>query len=235
MKESDHSQDVLRVLYEGFLGHYLHECKNALRNAVDVLENLQHQSARGQPMKPEALTRATEQLRHLADSVMAIPGPRDQIEPVDVNDVIRRVLHDYRGQLRTQDFVTHFAPIPRLLINRWELMTLFQVLLSNAAKAVQMKKGDPPAISISTSTDREREIPMVVIRVEDNGVGIAPDQKAFEFKPGYSTWGEAGYGLAICKSLIDRHGGSLEFDSRRGEGTTVIARIPLKRYQAEAS
>jgi len=236
LKDTDRSQDdALRVLYEGLVGYYLHECKNALRNAIGVLETLQYQATKDSEVRWEAVTRATQQLRHLADSVMALPGPRDQIEPIDVNEVIRRVVHGYRGQLRVRDIVTDLEHIPHLLINRWELMTLFQVLLSNAARAVQMKSEHRPAIRIGTAVDGEGEIPMVVIRVRDNGVGMTEEQLSLAFKPGYSTWGDAGYGLAIAKHLIDRHGGSLKLDSRHGEGTTVTARIPLKRYQAEAS
>ena len=236
LKETDRSQDdALRVLYEGLVGYYLHECKNALRNAIGVLETLQYQATKDSEVRWEAVTRATQQLRHLADSVMALPGPRDQIDPVDVNEVIRRVVHGYRGQLRVRNIVTDLEHIPHLLINRWELMTLFQVLLSNAARAVQMKSEHRPAIRIGTAVDGEGEIPMVVIRVRDNGVGMTAEQLSLAFKPGYSTWGDAGYGLAIAKHLIDRHGGSLTLDSKHGEGTTVTARIPLKRYQAEAS
>lgn len=63
----------------------------------------------------------------------------------------------------------------------------------------------------------------------DSGSGIAPEDLGRVFEPFYSTKGERGIGLglAICRQIIDNHGGTIRMDSTLGQGTTVT--IDLRR------
>ena len=69
----------------------------------------------------------------------------------------------------------------------------------------------------------------VVVRIEDNGIGMAPEvaDRAFDL---FFTTKEAGQGtglgLATVHSLIEAHGGTLDLETTEGEGTTFIVRLP---------
>jgi len=76
----------------------------------------------------------------------------------------------------------------------------------------------------------------VVLSVADTGVGIAPERLADITTPfnsgnlrGVNRRGGTGLGLAITRGLVERHGGSIEVDSRLGGGTTVRLRFPADR------
>jgi signal transduction histidine kinase len=79
---------------------------------------------------------------------------------------------------------------------------------------------------LAISVDREGGT--AVVRVCDNGPGIAPEKLDQVFQPFVSTKGKGmGLGLAICREIVEAHAGRLEVESALGEGTTFTLRIPL--------
>ena len=70
----------------------------------------------------------------------------------------------------------------------------------------------------------------VQITVKDNGSGIAPELVQQIFEPFFSTKGSkgTGLGLSICKGIIDNHGGSIDLESRLGQGTTFTLTLPVE-------
>ena len=95
-------------------------------------------------------------------------------------------------------------------------------LVRNAAEAMT---GQPDArLEVSV----EREGGSAVVRVTDNGPGIAPEKMDRIFEPFVSTKGKGmGLGLAICREIAEAHAGRLDVQSAPGEGTTFTLRIPL--------
>jgi signal transduction histidine kinase len=78
----------------------------------------------------------------------------------------------------------------------------------------------------------------VEVAISDTGRGIAEDIKARIFEPFFTTKGPlkgSGQGLSLAKTLVEKHGGSIRFESVPGEGTTFFVRIPVKAVEAEAS
>ena len=211
--------DPIRILYEARLAQCLHGVRNSLRSAIHRLEVLERQMAAGR-VKPDELHGVKHQIQSVMDELDLLTEPPKRIEPVDVNEVARRALHMFAGPDAGITIRTDFTPIPRLLIDQWELMTAFHNLLSNAVHAVKRSETDRPSIRMITGIEAEREIPMVLIRVQDNGVGIAPEHIAEVGKRGFSTWGQPGLGMAIVKHVVDAYGGSIEIESKAVAGTS---------------
>jgi signal transduction histidine kinase len=67
---------------------------------------------------------------------------------------------------------------------------------------------------------------MVAICVEDNGDGIRPDLLPYIFERGVSGDGSAGLGLAICRDVVESHGGTITVESAPGEGTRITFTLP---------
>jgi signal transduction histidine kinase len=126
--------------------------------------------------------------------------------------------------------VTHDA-LPTVRIDESELAVVFQNLISNAIKY----RGDSaPRIHVSAA----RESGTCVFSVADNGVGIEPQyhEQAFVlFKRlhGPDTPG-AGIGLAVCKKIVERHGGHIWIDSSSAAGTRLCFRLNQVPEQASA-
>jgi light-regulated signal transduction histidine kinase (bacteriophytochrome) len=102
---------------------------------------------------------------------------------------------------------------------------LFQNLIGNAVK--YRKEGVRPTIEIGA----QREQGHWKFHVKDNGIGIDPkykDQAFMVFKRLHSRdkYGGTGMGLAICKRIVERHGGSIWVESQLGQGSTFFFTIP---------
>jgi signal transduction histidine kinase len=96
-------------------------------------------------------------------------------------------------------------------------------LLDNALRAVG------PTGRVKVSTERDGE--MAVVAVTDTGVGIKPEDMEKLFQPFFSTRaaGEGtGLGLALCRRIVLRHGGTIHLTSEYGKGTRSEVRLPLK-------
>lgn len=143
--------------------------------------------------------------------------------PTDPGEVLQDVIQDLRMSIKqTGARVTH-AALPRVFVDQAQLRQLFQNLLGNALKF----SGDsPPVIEVSG----RREGDQAVISFRDEGIGIEPkyfDQIFVVFKRlhGRDTAG-TGIGLALCRRIVDRHGGQLWVESEPGVGSTFFFTLP---------
>lgn len=146
-------------------------------------------------------------------------------EPVDTNEVLDQVLRSLSVQIEDTDATIHRQHLPTVEADKAQLRQVFQNLVSNALKFARPEA--PPRVSITA----EQEGSHWRFHVEDNGIGIDPNEMdtLFEIfqqgKAGYEKGGE-GLGLAICKKIIDRHGGQISVDSKPGKGSTFSFTLP---------
>lgn len=99
-------------------------------------------------------------------------------------------------------------------------------LLSNAAK--HTSGGE---ITLTAAAD----IMNITVRVSDTGSGIDPELLPRVFERGVSGIGSHGYGLSICKTIVEAHGGAIGIESEPGRGTTVTFTIPVYAGQREVN
>lgn len=135
-----------------------------------------------------------------------------------------KILNQYYGRDKIP-VNCEFAEMPPVTCYPGKLNQVWMNLLSNAAQAVAEKPD--PSVSVMTVLDDD----WVTVSISDNGTGINETDQSKIFEPFYTTKpvGQGtGLGLSICHSIIERHGGSIWFESTIGEGTTFKVRIPLK-------
>jgi signal transduction histidine kinase len=146
------------------------------------------------------------------------------VAPASIDVLIRTVgeterpvaeRHGIRFSLRIGDELT--APV-----DAYYLRQAMENLVRNAREALY----DTPNGAVRIELDRENGFAR--IRVIDNGPGIPADRIGTIFEPFMSTKGSGmGLGLPITREIIERHGGSVDVESREGEGTTFTVRLPL--------
>ncbi|HEY2028111.1 MAG TPA: ATP-binding protein [Myxococcales bacterium] len=115
------------------------------------------------------------------------------------------------------------TPLPRVRADRTQMVQLFQNLLSNALKFAGDK---PPSIHIAASLEGQS----CVLTVRDQGIGF--EQKFADrifkiFRRLRRDTPGTGVGLAVCKKIAERHGGTIEAQSSPGQGATFTLRIPI--------
>ncbi|MCL2013498.1 MAG: sensor histidine kinase [Oscillospiraceae bacterium] len=108
--------------------------------------------------------------------------------------------------------------IPDAFVETDRFTQVIANLLTNAAE--HTKNGQ---ISVTADFDDE----YITVRVTDTGEGISPEVLPNVFERGVSGKGSTGYGLYICKTIIEAHGGLIKADSEPGKGTTVTFTVPV--------
>jgi signal transduction histidine kinase len=73
----------------------------------------------------------------------------------------------------------------------------------------------------------------ITVHVSDTGEGVPPEFLSRVFERGVSGKGGKGYGLAICKTIVEAHGGEIKIKSEQGKGTAVTFTIPVYGGQSE--
>ena len=205
-----------------------HEIKNPLTPIQLSAERLEAKLAdRLEGPARETLIRATSTIvgqvsamKGLVDAFAQyarLPSPR--IERVDLNALIREVVHLYEGDTPiTLDLASGLPPVagdPSLL--RQVLVNL----MKNAQEALHDR--DAPHIRVDTAEDAER----IVLGVEDNGPGFPEELKHRMFEPYATTKPRGtGLGLPVVKKIIEEHHGTIEVRNLDGGGARVSARLP---------
>jgi light-regulated signal transduction histidine kinase (bacteriophytochrome) len=155
-------------------------------------------------------------------------GTRGQpFAETDCEQVLQYTLADLQPAIgETKATVTH-DPLPTVLADQSQLGQVFQNLLSNAIKFHGLT---PPAIHIGA----ERRDAEWLFSVRDNGMGIDPQYHErifviFQRLHPRDEYPGTGIGLALCKRIVERHGGRIWVESAFGEGATFYFTIPDRK------
>jgi len=168
--------------------------------------------------------RAAEVIRRLRDLYR-----RGEIrrEPCDLNGLARETVELLRTELLTRHVVPVIEPAPSLAPISGDRVQLQQVLLNlilNAADAMDKAAEVDRLVTIRTEQFGER----ILLSVADRGTGVAADDAAKVFDDFWSTKTEGmGVGLAISKSIVEAHGGSLTMSNNPDRGATFRASLPV--------
>lgn len=146
------------------------------------------------------------------------------IQATNLEHILQQVKSDLETVIETSNALISFDPLPIALVDPTQMRRLLQNLISNAIKYCE---ADIPKIHIGASKDKKDW----TISVQDNGIGIDPQFAErifviFQRLHNREEYSGTGIGLAICKKIIERHGGEIWVNSQEGQGATFSFTLP---------
>jgi PAS domain S-box-containing protein len=153
------------------------------------------------------------------------------MQPIDCQEVLDKALDSLQVALAESDAQVTYHPLPTVSADATQLGQLFQNLIGNAIKFQADRR---PEIHV----DFEERDGGYLFSVRDNGIGIEPQyvERVFAIFQRLHTRDEypgTGIGLAVCKRIVERHGGRIWVESQPGEGSTFYFTLPAERVSTD--
>jgi hypothetical protein len=177
----------------------------------------------------ERIIRDSNQAAEVVRRIRALFKQADpEMLPLDLNDVLAEVLRLLQGEIVKQGVVLETeleATLPHIRADRLQLQQVLFNLLQNGIEAMEGQRGQPKRLTIRARKQQDA----ILIEVRDYGPGLADLDKPFEAF--YTTKEQGmGMGLAICRSIIAAHHGSLCAIPTEGPGATFCLTLPLASH-----
>ena len=247
---SDRPSDAAAPAGDGFVYSAAHDLHEPLRKFKVHLHRLESQPAVESTLaikeEVQQMRRTVIRMQNLLDSLLSLAGIQGRgslFQKVCLTEVWRDVLSSLEPRIaETAATLTVQGTLPDVEADPIQLEQLFQNLLSNALKF--HRHGVPPNIRVTVVTlhntqNRDRQASdtegWCEIQIRDNGIGFDAGEwqkmlRGFHRQNDRTRFEGTGLGLAICRSIVDRHSGSLSANSIPNEGSTLILRLPLRQH-----
>ncbi|QTA80602.1 Two component system sensor histidine kinase, PAS domain-containing [Desulfonema limicola] len=210
-----------------------HDLQEPLRAIVGFLQLLQDRYNNRLDEKGhhyiDRTVKAAHRMQTLINDILTLSRVNTRGEPFvveDLNSVMERTLEDLEPTVRNADAKISYTKMPCTAVDSSQIQSLLQNLIQNAIKYAGKKK---PVIQISCREDET----MYYFSVKDNGIGIDPKfhERIFLVFQRLHTRKEyqgTGLGLALCKKIVERHGGTIWVESESGKGAIFYFTLPKK-------
>ncbi len=211
------------------LSHSIKNILQGMRGGADVVDlGLKKNSMAVVHNGWQIVARNQQRIYELAMNMLAYSAQRQpELEMVNLPQLLDEAVLLIQKQFDTKkvamitDFAADLPPIP---VDSSGIHQAVLNLLSNGLDAVEPETG---AVTLRCEFDTDRQ--QVLIRVMDNGAGMTEANQQRLFEPFYSTKGYrgTGLGLVVTRKIIAEHDGTVQVESKPGEGTMFLISLPL--------
>lgn len=178
----------------------------------------------------ERMLSAAARMRTLINDLLQYSQLTSKFQPfasTDLNGIAREVIADLETAITEAGGRVDVGDLPTIDADAVQMRQLLQNLLGNALKYRRMDK--PPVVRISSSSPGPH---LCTIIVADNGIGFDEEHaerifRMFERLHGRAQYEGSGIGLAICRKIVERHGGTIAATSSAGQGATFTVTLPV--------
>jgi len=205
-----------------------HEIKNPLTPMRLTVQSFQRKFDQNDPNIINKLDDYTKTILQQIDTMSAVAGafsnfasmPAQQNEAINVVKVIQLALEIFNENFL--DFKPEKEEILTVM-DRTQLIRVITNLVKNAIQSIPTEN-ENPLVEIDVYQEKES----VIIKVRDNGSGIADENKSYVFEPKFTTKTSGmGLGLGIIKKIIENYQGTITFESQLNVGTEFVVSLPL--------
>lgn len=215
--------------------HDLQEPLRKIQTFCDLIEkrSLSSLDASGREYL-DRVTSSASRMRNLLHDLLQfsrVACRPEEFKEIDLGKTALEAADIFEEDLRRSEGIVEIENLPHIEADRDQMFRLFQNLIGNALK---YRSGESPEIKILSKLEGRR----CEIFVTDNGIGF--DQKFSEriFKPfqrlhDRREYEGTGMGLAICRKIVEWHGGRIRAESEPGKGSTFIIELPARQDRKE--
>jgi signal transduction histidine kinase len=181
--------------------------------------------------KVEYLHRKVEHLKEIVQLQQNFVGSLGTEDYNEINLIIEEVLEIYDSSLTKRAIFVEkdYGKESSLLCDKAQMIQLFSNFIKNSYEAIEEAERTDGKISIKSYMHGS----YLTIEIEDNGIGIRPESQERIFNFGYTTKKHmgigTGFGLHSCKEIVEKYGGTLEYQSEFGKYTKFIINLPIAR------
>ena len=208
-------QEPLRKI-QSFADRVKLKSKDSLpAEAFDYLERMQSSAKRMQVLINDLLTYSR------------VTTKAKPFNAISLNDILKQVCSDLEFRIEQSQGHVNYSNLPEIQADHTQMHQLFLNLVGNGLKF--HRPNQAPIVDISSRIEGN----FCLISVQDNGIGF--DEKyldriftIFQRLHGRHEYEGTGIGLAVCRKIVDRHGGSITAKSQLGSGATFIVSLPVK-------
>lgn len=186
----------------------------------------------------DMISNAAKLMWNLVDDLMTysqVNSLQMNLVSTDANVLLEEVVNNLDFSIKEKDALVEISPMPKkVMVDETKLRQVFQNLIANALKFTTAET--TPHLQINCVAEGA----FWKFSIQDNGIGISEEYHDKIFKPykqlhTKDKFEGTGMGLAICKKIVEKHGGTIHFESRLGEGTTFFFTIPASTEVAEVT
>lgn len=158
-----------------------------------------------------------------------------EFREIDCSTILGQVLANLQESIESSGAVVTNEDLPVIMADSMQMVQLFQNLISNALK---FRGSEPPRIHVGVLEQlRDDEQKEWLFSVRDNGIGLDPQYcerifVIFQRLHGQAQYPGTGIGLAICKKIVERHGGRIWVESKPGHGATFFFTMTQQKHYA---
>lgn len=206
-----------------------HEIRNPITAAKSLIQQMS-ENPNGEDQEEYArvavgeLERVEKSISHL----LRFAREEDtRIERIAMEDVLESAIETFRDRCARNDFeiIRRFDVTGELNGDPEQLRRVAINLLSNAIDAVEAARIPQPEVRVALGENLAGS--EIWLRISDNGLGMDEQTRERIFDPFFTSREEGtGLGLALCRKIVDEHGGRIEVDSEPGEGTEFVLSFP---------
>ena len=188
---------------------------------------------------------AAERMQTLIQSLLSFSRIGTDAEPhvpVDLDAVVQEVVGDLEVRIQETGAKVEVGDLPTIEADPTQMRQIFQNLIGNALK--YRREGVAPVVRVSAEVVDGAAAPpngtparLCRFRIEDNGIGFEPQFAdrifgIFQRLHGRGEFEGTGVGLAICRKIAERHGGTISAEGRPGAGSCFTVTLPVQQAKA---
>ncbi len=217
----------------GGLAHELNQPIAAILNYAHALSELVKQEKVDPKLIEQTLNKIRTQGERAAGVVRGIfnflRNRPPHLSVVDLRDLVDQALEFSELNATKHGCRLHWhRPAEPILspVDETQFQQVLMILVQNAMDASEHQPDDRKTIHISLRYDISQESQHCILEVKDQGKGLDAEAKIHAFEPFFTSKSGLGLGLSVAHTIVQRHHGSLELHSIKGEGTTASVHLP---------